>query len=1343
MAKSKKISLTILALVFSIALAFAFIPQGLSVSANEYADEHFDFYLHASEIPTEVTKISESMEIGEFCINVTDQKFMMVDGNSKSSIDGSLTFTRRLKTQDRSVGTDRTISFYLEQKAEITIYAMSASSTGDGRTISLMKNGNSQAIATSGSVALTGNTLEPIVFNTELAGGYYLSFNVGGINIYFIGVKYTGAAEPVQRNDWGEVTTPSIVSAEADRTAGKINVGFAGSIGDNGADYVNVNLYHESDLENAYMTRRYFAYGEFTDTNPATVEFTPTKSGNYVIKASAIRQGEETAKDSATTNVVFVYTMANPSISARTTYGSTPEKLTLTATIIQVSEADNYVIYVKADGATTNLVEETIAADPESETLTYVVADDVLAVNSKYEIGVKALRNAFTVGSENIEASETEYAVALATVRVEPEREWNFTFFGNSTSEQRNVMLAGSNIYDGVTIKSCTFNPDNDVLSAKGGKYTKGGHDGISFYYTKIDANTEDFFLKSTITVDYINPVPDGQEGFALLVRDSLGEHNSNAAYYYSNSAAAMCSKIDPDDMKGVSDGIGARFVTGITSMTDAPSPNTFVNKDLFFDPTIKVSKGNKFVFGLEKKNNCYYARYYDFVTGEILSERKLFHTVDDDPTTTADDLDCDPLCQIDKENVYVGFSVARGCNATFTDIEFRVTEKSTDYIEIEPDPVNPEYTISSPTTSSLAQYNFKFYSSADGALSAKMKYEVEENGETVTKEQTFITGQEMQAMTYYSQLVTLPAREVTFVATFDPKGENDADPDAYKTVDGEPLNYYGPVDVERIVVLKSYGTSQQALIVAPAVDNANIGVIGTPSGDGSMANPLDIQTAINFVLPGQSILMLEGTYEITAGNVTVEKGNDGTADAIKTLRSHPDNQTRPVINFLDKGTGMKLWGNYWHYYGFDVTRTKDKNKGIQLGGHYCVLENVNAYANGDTGIQVSGKSADSYELWPSNNLILNCTSYSNRDSSEEDADGFGAKLYIGENNIFRGCLAYCNIDDGWDLFAKTESGKIGAVTIENCVTFGNGFYLNDVGTVSKGNGNGFKMGGEGLTPVSGQHTIRNSISFANKAKGIDTNSCPNNAVYNCTSVYNGGSNVALYSYFEIVTGYTAEGVLSLLGSSTDTVTEYQPVESVKTDKNFFCYVADGVPTTRNNVTSGDPTVLTTAVFKDWGSKTVFEYLKLEMASKYIGKGDFSYVLSKLTRDADGSLNTNGLFELSETAPQNVGAVIGKTAGSQSGEFTFAGVTFAKGFNDEIQYIESPNNGGNNGGNTGEKPEKNNVVLIVVLCVVGAIVLAGAAVAVFFILKNKKNPTEEVETAEQVENPSNDEGEQQ
>ena len=58
---------------------------------------------------------------------------------------------------------------------------------------------------------------------------------------------------------------------------------------------------------------------------------------------------------------------------------------------------------------------------------------------------------------------------------------------------------------------------------------------------------------------------------------------------------------------------------------------------------------------------------------------------------------------------------------------------------------------------------------------------------------------------------------------------------------------------------------------------------------------------------------------------------------------------------------------------------------------------------------------------WPAYNTILNCTSYYNCDSAQNDADGFAAKLSVGEGNVFDGCVSYNNADDGYDLYAKEK----------------------------------------------------------------------------------------------------------------------------------------------------------------------------------------------------------------------------------------------------------------------------------------------------------------------------------
>lgn len=287
------------------------------------------------------------------------------------------------------------------------------------------------------------------------------------------------------------------------------------------------------------------------------------------------------------------------------------------------------------------------------------------------------------------------------------------------------------------------------------------------------------------------------------------------------------------------------------------------------------------------------------------------------------------------------------------------------------------------------------------------------------------------------------------------------------------------------------------------------------------------------------------------------------------------------TLNF--NGTGLTAWGNWWHFNKLNITRTKDSSKGMQLSGSHCVVERCNFYNNGNSGLQISGSSAEKIDQWPSYNTILNCTSINNADSPLEDADGFAAKLTCGVGNVFDGCISAYNADDGWDLFAKAETGSIGAVVIRNSTAYRNGYLLVSntgakkaainfaeftcddngtltlVGTIGEdvtvkdaGNGNGFKMGG---TNLPGDHKLFNSIAYENKAKGIDSNSCPDVKVYNSTSFNNEGANVALYTGNKsATTNYVADGVLSFRTESTN-VSEnikLQGQDTLESENNFF-----------------------------------------------------------------------------------------------------------------------------------------------------------------------------------------------
>ena len=178
-------------------------------------------------------------------------------------------------------------------------------------------------------------------------------------------------------------------------------------------------------------------------------------------------------------------------------------------------------------------------------------------------------------------------------------------------------------------------------------------------------------------------------------------------------------------------------------------------------------------------------------------------------------------------------------------------------------------------------------------------------------------------------------------------------------------------------------------------------------------------------------------------------------------------------------------------------------------------IEQCVTHANKDTGLQLGRwkSSAASIDEWPRNNLILNCESYDNYDAppgSGENADGFAAKLTVGPGNVFRGCVSHNNIDDGWDLYTKTDTGPIGVVTIDQSVAHHNG-TLTSGKTNAQGDRNGFKLGGE---KIAVPHVVTRSVAFANGKNGFTWNSNPgaialsNNLAFdNAEGNYNFGTN--------------------------------------------------------------------------------------------------------------------------------------------------------------------------------------------------------------------------------------------
>ncbi|SNY54233.1 family 16 glycoside hydrolase [Paractinoplanes atraurantiacus] len=266
------------------------------------------------------------------------------------------------------------------------------------------------------------------------------------------------------------------------------------------------------------------------------------------------------------------------------------------------------------------------------------------------------------------------------------------------------------------------------------------------------------------------------------------------------------------------------------------------------------------------------------------------------------------------------------------------------------------------------------------------------------------------------------------------------------------------------------------ALYVAPG---------GSASAPGTQAEPTTLASAITRIAAGGTIYLRGGTYAF-AQTVTIAAGNNGTSSARKVLTAYPGET--PVLNFSAQAEdpanrGLAVNGNYWHVRGIVVERAGDN--GIFVGGSNNILERTITRFNRDSGLQLSRIASDTPNAqWPANNLVLSAESHDNADSDGEDADGFAAKLTVGGGNVFRYAVSHNNIDDGWDLYTKTDTGPIGAVTIEDSLSYNNG-TLSDGSQAGAGDRNGYKLGGE---DIGVNHTIRRNIAYRNGKHGFTYN---------------------------------------------------------------------------------------------------------------------------------------------------------------------------------------------------------------------------------------------------------------
>ena len=313
------------------------------------------------------------------------------------------------------------------------------------------------------------------------------------------------------------------------------------------------------------------------------------------------------------------------------------------------------------------------------------------------------------------------------------------------------------------------------------------------------------------------------------------------------------------------------------------------------------------------------------------------------------------------------------------------------------------------------------------------------------------------------------------------------------------------------VIVNNAYGAATSAVAtLTVSVPSTNGDWFVSPTGNdanpGTLAAPFATLTkAISVVQAGQTIMMRGGTY---LPNSTIRFTNSGTANARIQLLAYPGET--PYLNFTNqpyadanRGLLFTTSANYWTVKGLEIGYAGDN--GIKVEGSHHRFELLVLHHNGDTGLQIGFGHDD---VNPGGQLaafieVVNCDSYANYDpnSNGGDADGFAAKMHCGQGIVFMGCRAWENSDDGWDLFETDYS-----VVISNCWTWRSAPF-------GQGNGNGFKLGGNGSGGDSkGTHYAYNCVAFGHKVNGFTQNSHKDGlVVVNCLSFTNGASG---YNYF-------------------------------------------------------------------------------------------------------------------------------------------------------------------------------------------------------------------------------------
>ena len=605
----------------------------------------------------------------------------------------------------------------------------------------------------------------------------------------------------------------------------------------------------------------------------------------------------------------------------------------------------------------------------------------------------------------------SSFAVSAAEQHV-----WKAIAFGQSTdlNFSSNVLPEKIGVND-VTIDGKKLTPQDSAdltkpvtLESRGGKIANS-HDGLTFFYTELPTS-DNFELQATVRVEQFGPEngakPAAQEGAGLLVRDVIGVPRQQPLKEgYEEFPAASNLVMNAIMTQDKKDNVRVKMQAITREGISQPWGNAGAGiKKQSYKEEIDLSQTPEFRLKLQRTND-------GFITA--------WSPVGSDAWVSQSVPRADLISVQKRDHYYVGFFASRNAKITVSDASLMTSAAETVTSKPWQAKALPVVVqLNSAAKSTSEKYRVQARANSDGVFSVRQNEVVIGNDKAV------------KAGEMYSLPTTLTETNA-FNLSFTP-------------AQGDTVH-------QQFTVEKVDGFTATTLYAAPD---------GTANGQGTIASPLDLASAINLLAPGATLILKAGEYPRS----DIPLSASGHAEQRKTLQA----EGKAVIH------GLLVDASYWNIKGVEIT-----DKSLRIQGSHNLIENVTAYRNDDTGIQISSPDNVGRPLWASDNRVINSESYANVDPGKINADGFAVKMRVGEGNRLENCYSHDNIDDGFDLFNKIEDGANGVVVIENSIARNN-------------TSNGFKLGGEGQ-PVA--HEVRNSKAEGNQLDGFTDNFNPGKLV--------------------------------------------------------------------------------------------------------------------------------------------------------------------------------------------------------------------------------------------------------